>query len=107
MTAFETNLTLAIAQICRLQEKPAPVEPVEPQFWTDPHIGKQLLASQLDPNVDGASRKPETIERTTRWIATSVGLRPGDRLLDLDCGINHSSIPTSGSSKDSSSSTEI
>src|SRR5512134_2777754 len=45
-----------------------------------------MLASHLDPTVDGASRRPETIEHITNWIATSVGLRPGDCILDLGCG---------------------
>src|SRR5690606_12865264 len=39
-----------------------------------------------DPTVDGASRRPETIERSINWIAASVGLRPGDCILDLGCG---------------------
>jgi 2-polyprenyl-3-methyl-5-hydroxy-6-metoxy-1,4-benzoquinol methylase len=69
-----------------ITKKPQPFEPGEPLFWTDPHIAQQMLASHLDPTVDGASRRPETIERTTSWIASSLGLRPGDCILDLGCG---------------------
>lgn len=86
MTPTETHETIDLSRIRQLQEKPLPFEPGEPLFWTDPHIAKQMLASHLDPNVDGASRRPETIERTTNWIAGSFGLRPGDRILDLGCG---------------------
>ena len=75
-----------LSRIRQLQEKPQPFEPGEPHFWTDPHIAKQMLAFHLDPSVDAASRRPETIERITSWIAASVGLRPGDRILDLGCG---------------------
>jgi SAM-dependent methyltransferase len=86
MTPSEAQTAIDLSRICHLQEKPKPFEPGEPQFWTDPHIAKQMLASHLDPTVDGASRRPETIERTTNWIAGSLGLHPGDCILDLGCG---------------------
>jgi SAM-dependent methyltransferase len=86
VTSSETNTTIDLSRICQLQEIPQPFEPGEPKFWTDPHIARQMLASHLDPTVDRASRRPETIARSTNWIATSVGLRPGDRILDLGCG---------------------
>ena len=86
MTTSETHTALDLSRICQLQGKPQPFEPGEPMFWTDPHIAGQMLASHLDPGGDGASRRPETIERITNWIATSVGLQPGDCLLDLGCG---------------------
>jgi SAM-dependent methyltransferase len=86
MTSSETNAAIDLSRICQIQEKPQPFEPGEPQFWTDPHIARQMLASHLDPTVDGASRRPDTIEHSTNWIATSVGLRPGDCILDLGCG---------------------
>jgi SAM-dependent methyltransferase len=86
MTASERHTAIDLSRVCQLQEKPRPFEPGEPLFWTDPHIARQMLASHLDPTVDGASRRPETIERTTNWIATSVGLHPGDCILDLGCG---------------------
>ena len=86
MRFSEPHSTLDLASIVQLQEKPQPFEPGEPLFWTDPHIARQMLASHLDPTVDGASRRPETIERITNWITSSVGLRPGDWILDLGCG---------------------
>ena len=86
MIPFETHTTIDLSRICQLQEKPQPFEPGEPMFWTDPHIARQMLASHLDPTVDGASRRPETIEQITHCIATSVGLHLGDCVLDMGCG---------------------
>ena len=86
MSPSELHTAIDLSYLCQLQEKPRPFEPGEPRFWTDPHIARQMLATHLDPTVDGASRRPEIIERITNWIATSVGLRPGDCILDLGCG---------------------
>ena len=70
----------------QLQEKPAPFTPGEPLFWDDPHISKQMLATHLDPTIDLASRRPETIDRTVAWIVETLDLGPGDPVLDLGCG---------------------
>ncbi len=86
MASSETHTAIDLPRVCQLQEKPQPFEPGEPLFWTDPHIARQMLASHLDPTTDTASRRPETIDRITNWIATSVGLHPGDGILDLGCG---------------------
>lgn len=81
----DTNhLNLSLLQ--ELQGKPAPFTPGEPLFWDDPHISKGMLAAHLDPEVDRASRRPETIDRTVAWIAGTLGLQPGDAVLDLGCG---------------------
>lgn len=69
-----------------LQEKPAPFTPGEPLFWDDPYISKKLLATHLDPTIDLASRRPETIDRSVAWIAKTLDLRVGDSVLDLGCG---------------------
>ena len=86
MIPSETHTAIDLSRICQLQEKPQPFESGEPLFWTDPHIARQMLASHLDPTTDGASRRPETIDRSANWIATSVGLHRGDCILDLGCG---------------------
>ncbi len=86
MSSSEMHTAIDLSCLCLLQEKPQPFEPGELLFWTDPHIAGQMLASHLDPTVDTASRRPETVERSTKWIATSLGLRPGDSILDLGCG---------------------
>jgi SAM-dependent methyltransferase len=78
--------TLNLAALRDLQQPPVPFTPGEPLFWDDPHISAQMLAFHLDPGIDAASRNPETIDRSVSWIATTLGLQPGDAVLDLGCG---------------------
>lgn len=75
-----------LSQLLELQEKPAPFTPGEPLFWNDPHISKQMLDVHLNPNIDAASRKPEVIDRTIKWLIEILGLQPDASLLDLGCG---------------------
>ena len=75
-----------IGQMIELQKKPVPYTPGEPMFWDDPHISKQMLAAHLDPTIDAASRRPETIERSVQWLIDTLGLKPGASVLDLGCG---------------------
>ena len=73
-------------ELIDLQKQPAVFTAGELEFWTDPYIAKQMLKTHLDPNVDLASRRPETIQRTVAWILKMTGLKVGDALLDLGCG---------------------
>jgi len=75
-----------IPQLIELQQKPAPFTPGEALFWNDPHISKQMLKVHLDPNMDAASRKPETIDSSVKWMIETLGLKTGASLLDLGCG---------------------
>ena len=75
-----------IRDLLRLQTKPPLFEPGEPRFWDDPYISEQLLAAHLSPDVEAASRHPETIERSVEWIISEAGLSAGDNLLDMGCG---------------------
>ncbi|MCB9112310.1 MAG: methyltransferase domain-containing protein [Anaerolineales bacterium] len=75
-----------LPHILQLQQKPAPFTPGEPLFWNDPHISSQMLKVHLNPDIDAASRKPETIDRTVQWIIDTLALKPNDALLDLGCG---------------------
>jgi len=75
-----------IAQLTELQHKPEPFTPGEPLFWDDPHISSQMLQVHLDPNIEAASRRPETIDRSVVWLIDTLSLKSGDSVLDLGCG---------------------
>lgn len=75
-----------ISQLIELQQKPEPFTPGEPLFWNDPHISKQMLDVHLNPDVEAASRKPETIDSSVKWLIETLGLQTHASLLDLGCG---------------------
>jgi SAM-dependent methyltransferase len=85
-TLFRDDSTLDVERLAQLQQRPAPFTRGEPLFWDDPHISKGMLESHLDPNIDGASRRPETIDRMVAWLIETLGLEAGHRVLDLGCG---------------------
>ena len=65
-------------------KRPELYERTAEKFWTDPHIAAQMLIAHLDPSHDGASRRPDFIERAVEWIASLIP--NGARLLDIGCG---------------------
>lgn len=75
-----------LTQLAELQKPPAPFAPGEPLFWDDPHISSQMLAAHLNPDIEAASRRPETIDRSVTWLISTLNLTPGDAVLDLGCG---------------------
>jgi SAM-dependent methyltransferase len=89
ITSFKSELITMqniVAHVIDLQHKPEPFTPGEPLFWDDPHISSQMLQFHLDPNVDAASRRPETIDRVVQWLLETIPLKDGDSVLDLGCG---------------------
>jgi SAM-dependent methyltransferase len=78
--------TLDLTRLMEALQKPEPFTPGEPLFWNDPHISSQMLAVHLDPDVDLASRKADTIDASASWIIETLGLQAGDAVLDLGCG---------------------
>lgn len=54
-------------------------------MWTDPYISRQLLDIHLNPDLDLASRKMNTIETTIEWILYRSG-KDHLNILDLGCG---------------------
>ncbi len=75
-----------ISQLIGLQQKPTPFTPGEPLFWDDPHISAQMLEVHLNPDIDAASRSPETIDRSVKWLIENLFLKAADSVLDLGCG---------------------
>lgn len=86
MTDPLNRFPLAIDRLVELQHAPPPFAPGEPEFWTDPHIARQMLAAHLDPDTDAASRRPETIRRSVAWLVHQLDLKVGDSVIDLGCG---------------------
>jgi SAM-dependent methyltransferase len=75
-----------INELAKHAQKPPYFEQVDVLFWTDPHIAQQMLATHLDPTIEAASRIPDKIDKTVRWLIDQLKLTAGSRLLDLGCG---------------------
>ena len=69
--------------LCLLQ-KPRLWQRSAAPFWDDDHISKGMLEAHLNPALDAASRRMETIDRSVAWLRTQ--LPAGGRVLDLGCG---------------------
>ena len=85
-TPDNNSVKQIITQLSELQQKPAPFTPGEALFWDDPHISSQMLQAHLNPDIAAASRQPVTIDRSVKWMIKTLGLKPGDSILDLGCG---------------------
>lgn len=77
---------LSLGGIERALARPEPFAPHDAPFWSDPHIGRQMLAAHLDPSTAAASRRPEEIARIVDHLEGALHVGAGDRLLDLGCG---------------------
>jgi 2-polyprenyl-3-methyl-5-hydroxy-6-metoxy-1,4-benzoquinol methylase len=53
-------------------------------IWTDEHISKSLLETQLDESTDAASRKPSNRMDIINWINSKI--KPNSKIIDLGCG---------------------
>jgi SAM-dependent methyltransferase len=83
---IHSSMEEIFSQLSQLQQKPALFTPGEALFWDDPHISAQMLETHLNPDIDAASRRPETIDRSVKWLIETLGLKTGDLILDLGCG---------------------
>jgi 2-polyprenyl-3-methyl-5-hydroxy-6-metoxy-1,4-benzoquinol methylase len=55
-------------------------------MWTDKYIAQQLLNIHLNPDIDLASRRYTTIEKTAEWILNTQKDKEKLNILDLGCG---------------------
>lgn len=74
------------SDIIKYLSKPALYEPSTNSLWDDDHISRGMLKAHLNPDVDAASRKPEFIEKSVKWIADIAPSSQYKRLLDIGCG---------------------
>ena len=72
-------------KLSELSKKPELYEPGDAMMWTDPYISKQLLKVHLDPELDSATRKQESIDKTLNFIK-GYCKNPEMRILDIGCG---------------------
>jgi len=76
---------LDIKDIMNLTVKPKLYQKGTAVMWTDSYISKQLLDVHLNPDVDLASRKEKTINKTINWILEKTK-KNNLKILDLGCG---------------------
>ncbi len=77
---------MKITEIISRSEKPELYEKGTSFMWTDEHISKQLLNVHLNFDIDLASRKKSTIEKTVNWILETQKEKGKLNILDLGCG---------------------
>ena len=77
---------MKISEIISKSEKPELYEKGTAFMWTDVHISKQLLNVHLNPDIDLASRKKSSIEKTANWILERQKEKGKLNILDLGCG---------------------
>lgn len=65
--------------------RPKLYEPGDAIMWTDEHISKELLKVHLNPDLDLATRKPDSIKKTMEFITKHCHKLHMD-ILDLGCG---------------------
>lgn len=80
------GFAINISEIIKLSKKPVVFTPGEELFWNDEHISKGMLSAHLDPDIDAASRKPETIKRTVKFLGEYLKLNKFKSVLDIGCG---------------------
>ena len=76
---------MKISDIQIYTNKPKLYEKGNAVMWTDKHISQQLLSVHLNSEIDLASRKMGTIDRTIEWILNHTEKKQLN-ILDLGCG---------------------
>lgn len=79
-------MQIDITDIISKVDKPKIYKAGSAFMWTDEHISKQLLKIHLNFDIDLASRKKTTIEKTAQWILDTQKEKEKLNILDLGCG---------------------
>ena len=80
------HISIDFSDLLSLSQKPPLYAEGTHVFWQDPHIAGHLLEAHLDPSIDSASKKPETIKKEVGFITKALGLTHTHSILDLGCG---------------------
>ena len=80
-----TNPPMNIDNLHIASQKPKIYERGDSSMWTDDHISKKLLEIHLNPELDSASRTPESINKTVEFISHACK-ESSMSILDLGCG---------------------
>lgn len=76
-------------ELRKCMTKPKLYAPSTSNFWNDDYISKRLLQAHLDPNWDGATRKPEFLDKSVNWISKIAPSSQYKYLLDLGCVLDY------------------
>jgi len=79
---------MKLFDLINISGKPKLYEKGTAVMWTDKYISNQLLDIHINSEIDLASRKKSTIEKTVNWIL-NMTKQPGKEklnILDLGCG---------------------
>lgn len=74
-----------IKKIIELSSNPKPYDVGTAVMWTDERVAPRLLDAHLDTSNDAASRTPEKIDKTVKFISDTIGSQKCS-ILDLGCG---------------------
>lgn len=76
---------MKLNELINATKKPALYEKGSAVMWTDEHIAQYLLQAHLNPEIDAASRTPESISKAIELILNTIG-DESKEILDLGCG---------------------
>jgi 2-polyprenyl-3-methyl-5-hydroxy-6-metoxy-1,4-benzoquinol methylase len=87
MNILGENHSINLAKLSEFHKRPPLYAAAEDHFWDDPYIAQQMLEAHINPAIDAASRKPETIEATVEWLDKEfLQTLSGNQIIDLGCG---------------------
>ena len=81
-----TRLAAALRQLYDRTQPPVPWRDGGNLPWDDPAFSERMLAQHLDQSHGAASRPLREVRAMVQVMLDWLGLRPGDRLLDVTCG---------------------